>query len=156
MTAAVHAARTKSVAKLPRACVSQEDLKKFGVTAQTAVTAFERLSKSPSKDPDDSKVKQALREGGLVRTVPLTSAAEEVTLGEMLRDSNFINLIECPTWKSAADAGKLDLLPNGAVLIYKIGDKTESAIKTASNCDDTAADNCAVPLKKKYLGIYVK
>jgi hypothetical protein len=98
-------------AKLPRACVSHEDLKKYGVQAQAAVTSFERLTKAGTPDPEDTKVKQALREGGLVRRVPLTSAAEEVSLNEMLRDAGFINLLDCPTWKSAADAGKLDLIP---------------------------------------------
>lgn len=142
--------------KLPRACVSQEDLKKYGTAAMATVSAFERLSKTGAPDPEDTKVKQALREGGLVRRVPLTSAAEEVTLNEMLRDSGFINLLDCPTWKSAADAGKIDLIPDGAVVIYSIGARKESAIKTATNCGDQTADNCAVPLKKKYLAIFVK
>jgi hypothetical protein len=41
-------------------------------------------------------------------------------------------------------------------MIYKIGARTESALKTATNCGEQAVDNCAVPLKKKYLAIYVK
>lgn len=92
-----------------------------------------------------------------MKRVPLTSAAEEASLTDMLKDSDFVNLLDCPEFKKQVDSGKTAFLPAGAVVIYKVGEKKETAIRTPENCnEDSVGDTCAIPVKKKYLAIYVK
>jgi len=154
-----HAAPKKSgAAKATRNCLSTEALKKYEEQAKGAATSFERLAKDArSTDVSELRVKQALREGGLVKRVPLTSAAEEVPLREMLRDAGFVNIMDCPDLRRQVQAGKTSVIPAGAVVIYNVGQKREVAIRTIQDCNiDSGADTCAIPVKKKYIAIFVK